>query len=126
MVRCMRVDNRLPPFLWGELIIVASYRCNRIRYSALDMETAYEKFYGKDADPFHLKIVGASALVHIKNTNKLGRTSWGGMVCGFGKTESNFYQIWDPKTRRVVESRNVVFIETSPNLLPATRRLPPQ
>ena len=48
------------------------------------------------------------------------------MVCGFSKTESNSSRIWNPKARRMVESRNVVFIETSPNLLPATRRLSPQ
>ena len=48
------------------------------------------------------------------------------MVCGFSKTESNSYCIWNPKTRRVVESRNVVFIDTPSNLLPAARQLSPQ
>ena len=48
------------------------------------------------------------------------------MVCGFSKTESNSYRIWNPKTRRVVKSRNAVFIETSPNLLPAVRQLSSQ
>ena len=47
-------------------------------------------------------------------------------MCGFSEIESNSYRIWNPKTRRVVESRNVVFIETPPNLFPATRRLLPQ
>ena len=48
------------------------------------------------------------------------------MVCGFSKTESNSYRTWNPKTCRVVERRNVVFIKTSPNLFPAARRLSPQ
>ena len=48
------------------------------------------------------------------------------MACGFSETESNFYRIWNPKTRRVVESRNIVYIETPPNFLPAARRLSPQ
>ena len=47
-------------------------------------------------------------------------------MCGFSKTKSNSYRIWNPKTRRVVESRNVVFIKIPPNLLPAARRLSPQ
>ena len=80
----------------------------------------------KDADLSHLKIIGARAFIRIKNSNKLGHTSWEGMVCGFSETESNSYRIWNPKTRRVVESRDVVFIETPPNLLPAARRLSPQ
>ena len=125
MVRCMRVDSGLPLFLWGELVIAASYICNQIPHSALSMETSYKKLYGKDADLSHLKIVGARAFVYIENPNKLGHTSWEGMVCGFSETESNSYPIWNPKTRRVVESRNVVFIGTPSNLLPATRRLSP-
>ena len=127
MVRCMRVDIGLPPFLWGGAMMAASYICNRILHSALSMETPYKNLCGKDADLSHLKIIDARAFVHIKNPNKLGHTSWEGMVCGFSETESNSYRIWNPKTRRVVENRkNVVFIETPPNLLPATRRLSPQ
>ena len=48
------------------------------------------------------------------------------MVCGFSETESNSYRNWNPKTRRVMESRIVVFIETPRNLLPAARRLSSQ
>ena len=126
MVRCMRVDSELPPFLWGKLMMAASYICNQIPHSALNMEKSYKKLYGKDADFSHLQIIGARAFVHIRNPNKLGHKLWEEMVCGFSKIESNSYRIWNPKTRRVVESRNVVFIETPPNRLPAARRLSPQ
>ena len=119
MVRCMRVDSGLPQFLWGELIMAASYIFNRIPHSALNMETPYKKLYGKDTYLSQLKIIGARAFVHIKNPNKLGHTSWEGMVYGFSETESNSYRIWNPKTRRVVESRNAVLIKTPQNLLPA-------
>ena len=102
------------------------HRYNRIPPSALKMETPYKKLYGKDVDLSHLKIIGARAIVHIKNPNKLGHTSCEGVVYGFSATESNSNRIWNTKTRRVVESRYVVFIETSTNLLPAARRLSPQ
>ena len=49
------------------------------------------------------------------------------MVCDYHEIESNSYRVWNPKTRLVVESRNVVIIETSLNLLPTARQLsPPQ
>ena len=32
MARCMRVDSRLPPFLWGELMMAAPYICNWISH----------------------------------------------------------------------------------------------
>ena len=123
MVRCMLVDSRFPPFLLGELVMRASYLCNRIPHSALKMKTPYKILYGKDADLPHLRIIGARAFVHIKDANKLGHTSGEGMMCGFSQNESNSFCIWNPKTRRVLESRNVVFIETQPHLLPPSRRL---
>ena len=46
-------------------------------------------------------------------------------MCGFIQNESNSFRIWNPKTPRVVESWNIIFIETPPYFLPATRRLSP-
>ena len=66
MVRCMHDDSGLPPFLWGKLTTAASYICNQIPHSALNMKTPYKKLYGKDTDLFHLKIIDARAFVHIK------------------------------------------------------------
>ena len=126
MVPFMRVDSGLPPFLWGRLMMAAPYICNRISYSAPNIETPYKKLYEKDADLSHLKIIGVRVFVHMKNPNKLGHTPWEEMMCGLSETESNSYRIWNPKTHRVVENKNVVFIETQQNVLPATRRLSPQ
>ena len=118
MVRCLLVDSGLPPNLWGELMLTTTYLCNRVPHSALKMETPYKVLYGKEADLSHRKIIGSRAFVHIKDSTKLGHTSWEGMVCGFSENESNSYRVWNPKTRRVVEDRNVVFIETPPHLIP--------
>ena len=74
MLRCMRVDSGLTPFLWGELMMAASYIFNRVLHSAL-METPCKELYGKDANRSNLKIIGVRAFVHIKNPNKLGHTS---------------------------------------------------
>ena len=118
MVRCLLVDSGLPPNLWGELMLTTTYLCNQVPHSALKMETPYKVLYGKEADLSHLKIIGSRAFVHIKDSTKLGHTSWKGMVCGFSENESNSCRVWNPKTRRVVEARNVVFIETPPHLIP--------
>ena len=74
MVRCMLVDSGLPHFLWRELMMTASYLCNRIPHSALKLETPYKMLYGKDADLSHFRIMEARAFVHTKDTNKLGHT----------------------------------------------------
>ena len=76
MVRCMDVDGGLPPFLWGELMMTASYLCDRIPHSAHKMETPHKMLYGKDADFSHLRIIGERALVRINDGTKFGHMSW--------------------------------------------------
>ena len=105
--------------------MTASYLCNCIPHLAPKMETPFKLLYGKDADLSHLRMIGARAFVHIKDANKLGHTSWEGMMCGFSQNESNSFRTFNPKTRRDVESRNAVFIETPPHLPPPSRRLSP-
>ena len=73
-------------FFGGGLTMAASYIFNQVLQWALNI-----------------------GLHTLKNPNKLGHTSREGMVYGFSENESKFYRIWNPKTSRVVESRNVVF-----------------
>ena len=88
MVRCLLVDGRLPPNLWGELMLTAAYLCNSMPHSGLDMETPFKQLYGKEANLSHLKIIGARAFVHIKGVKKLEPKSWEGMLCGFSEDEA--------------------------------------
>ena len=94
-------------------------------YFRRDMETSFKRLYGKEANLSHLKTIGARAFVHTKDTKKLEPKSWEGMLCGFSEDEALSYLVWNPKTRRVVESRNVTFIETLPNIIPQPTRLSP-
>ena len=77
--------------------MAALYICNRVPHSALNIETPHKKLNGKDVDLSHFKIIGARTFVQIKNSNKLGHTSWEGRVCSFSKTESNSYRIWNQR-----------------------------
>ena len=106
-------------------MLTAAYLCNRMPHSGPDMETPFKRLYGKEANLSHLKIIGARAFVHIKDAKKLEPKSWEGMLCGFSEAEALSYRIWNPKTCRVVESRNVAFIETPPHLIPQTTRFSP-
>ena len=88
------------------------------------METPFKRLNGKEANLSHLKIIGARAFVHIKDAKKLEPKFWEGMLCGFSENEALSYRVWNPKTHRVVESRNVTFIETPPHRIPQPTRLP--
>ena len=102
-------------YLWGELMLTAAYLLNRSPHPALGMETHYKKLNGKEADLSLLKIIGARAFVHIDK--KLGNKAWEGRLCGH-RQESKACRVYNPETRKVVESRNVVFIETPPHAVP--------
>ena len=91
--------------------------------SGLGTETPFKRLYGKEANLSHIKTIGARAFVHIKDAKKLEPKSWEGMLCDFNEDEALSYWVWNPKPRRVVESRNVTFIETPPHLIPQPTRL---
>ena len=87
-------------------------------HSGLDMKTPFKRLYGKEANLSHLKIIGARAFVHIKDAQKMEPKSWEGMLCGLSEKEALSYRVWNPKPRRVVESKNVTFIETPSHIIP--------
>ena len=50
--------------------------------------------------------------MHVEtHTTKLEDKAWEGRLCGYSMN-SKAYRIFNPETRRVTESRNVIFIET--------------
>ena len=87
-------------------MLTMTYLCNRMPHS------------GKEANLSHLKIIGARAFAHNKEAKKLEPKSWEGMLCGFSEDEALSHRVWNPKTRRVVKSRNVTFIKTPAHLIP--------
>ena len=112
MVRCLLSDSGLPPFLSGELFLTASYLSNRAPHAALGNKTSFQALYGKPAHLGHLRAIGARAFVHIETfTKKLDARAWEGRLVGYS-TDSTSFRVYHPETRKVRESRNVVFIET--------------
>ena len=93
-------------------------------YKALKMETPFKMLHGEEAVLSPLRVIGARAFVHIKDSRTLDVAVWEGKVCGYSD-ESKSYRVWNPKTHRVVESRDVTFIKTPPHLLPPPSKLSP-
>ncbi|CAB1113015.1 unnamed protein product [Ectocarpus sp. CCAP 1310/34] len=114
IVRCMLADSTLPSLLWGELMQTAVYLSNRTPHAALHNGTPYKALFGTDAHLGHLRVVGARAFVHEEtHTKKLDSRAWEGRLVGYS-LDSKSYRIYNAQTRRVRESRNVIFIETTP------------
>ncbi|CAM9928607.1 unnamed protein product, partial [Sphacelaria rigidula] len=111
MIRCMLADSGLTTFLQRKLMSTAAYLANRSPHSALDMQSPHEMLKRTEPDPQHLRVVGARTFVHIvRHTPKLALTAVEGRLAGYSN-DSKSYRVYNPATRRIMEIRNVVFIE---------------
>ena len=118
MVRCMLADSGLPMFLCGEFMFTAAYVGNRAPYFALNMQSPYKMMKGTESDLRILRVIGASAFVHIeRRTKKLALKAVEGRLVGYS-SNSKSYRVYNPAIRCIIESRNVIFIETPSRLLP--------
>ena len=104
--------RQLPRKILGELFSVAAYISNRSQRAALHNVTMYLNMHDTEADMTGLRVLGASAFVHLKtHTLQMGNKARKWNLCLFS-TNSTCYRKHNAVTRTVVESRNVTFIET--------------
>ena len=104
--------------------MAAAYLKSRTPHKALRMETPFKMLHGEEADLSHLCVIGARTFVYIRDSKKLDAAVWEGKVCGYSE-ERKYFGVWNPKTHRVMESRNASFIKTPPHLLPSYFKLSP-
>ena len=110
IVRCMLADSTLPSLLWGELMQTAVYLSNRTPHATLQNGTPYKALFGTDVHLGHLRVVGARAFVHEEtHTKKLDSRTWEGRLVGYS-LDGKSYRIYNAQTRRVRESRNVIYL----------------
>jgi hypothetical protein len=110
--RCMLSGVELGKELWAEAVGTACYLVNRSPSSVLDDKTPQELWTIKKPSLTHLKVFGFDAYVHVpkKNMSKLDKKAKKCIFIGY-KDGLKGYKIWNPKTKKLVYSRDVVFIE---------------
>ena len=91
--------------------MAAAYLKKRTQHKALKMETPFKMLRREEVELSHLRVIGARTFVHIKDSRKLDAAACEGKVCSYNE-ERKSYRVYNPKTRRVVESKNVTVIET--------------
>ena len=95
----------------------AVYWSSRAPHASMADEMPYKALHGKEANLGHLRAIGARPFVHVETrTKKLEHRSWEGRLVCYSM-ESKSFPINNASTRRVRESRNVIFIAT-PSVLP--------
>lgn len=109
--RTMLIDSKLPKFLWSEAINEANYNLNRV-ISKDSQNSAFEKFYSKSQAFRDFHEFGSEVYVMIPEINrkKLDVKARKCIYLGHD-TQAKGYRIYDPDSRNVKISRNVVFLK---------------
>jgi hypothetical protein len=110
--RCMLSGAGIGQEFWAEEVGTACYLVNRSPSSALGDKTPQEVWTGKEPSLTHLKVFGCDAYVHVpkENRSKLDKKAEKCIFIGY-KYGLKGYKLWNPETKKVVYSRDVVFRE---------------
>lgn len=112
--RCMLINSNLQKQYWAEAVATAAYITNRCPTRALSYATPEELWSGKKPNLSHIKIFGCEAMVHTpkQKHQKLDPKASKMIFIGYCDTTKG-YRLIDPKTKKIVISRDVVFLENS-------------
>ena len=102
----------LPDSFWAEAVLTAVILRNRSPTVAVKGSTPYESFIGKKPDVSNLKVFGCDAFMHVpqETRKKWDAKSVKCIFIGYSQIRKG-YRLWNPQTKRVHETRDVVFVE---------------
>jgi len=97
---------------WGEAVVTAIHLLNRSLTKSLQGKTPYEAWYGRAPAVAHLRVFGCLCFAKEPNqVRKLDDHSRPGVFIGY-TDGAKAYRVYDPVSRRVLMSRDVIFDET--------------
>ena len=88
------------------------YVINRSPSPTLDWDIPQRVWTDKEASYRHLRVYGCLAYVHIRKDQrgKLDPTTWPCILLGYGDDEFG-YRLWNLADKKVIRSRDIVFME---------------
>ncbi|CAL2227229.1 unnamed protein product [Prunus armeniaca] len=113
MAKAMLHEKNMPYSLWAEAVHTAVYLLNRSPTKALENITPFEAYNGRKPGIGHLKVFGSLCYVHVptETRQKLDAKSVKGVFVGYAICEKG-YRVFDPFTKKLILSRDVVFDES--------------
>jgi hypothetical protein len=110
--RSILKEKGLPGWFWGEAVLTAVYLLNRVPYKANVGRTPFELWYGKKPAVHHLNIFGCIVFVQNTKVNMKKLEDRGRRMIFVGyECRSKAYRAYDPVTKRVTITRDVIFDE---------------
>ncbi|KAL3498699.1 hypothetical protein ACH5RR_041431 [Cinchona calisaya] len=111
-IRALLISASCSEQLWGEAALTAVYTINRVSSSVINNQTPYERLFQSTPDYTQLKIFGCACFVLLQPHEHHKLESRARLCCflGYGN-EHKGYRCWDPLSKRLRISRQVVFWE---------------
>lgn len=112
MARCVLKTMRVPLEFWGEAVCTVVYTLNRSPTKSLNKKTLFEAWHGKKPRVSHLRTFGCVARVKMVGLGlkKLSDRSNKMVFIGY-ESGTKGYRFFDPSTKKLVISRDVIFYE---------------
>ncbi|KAJ0785458.1 putative RNA-directed DNA polymerase [Helianthus annuus] len=111
--RSMMNVKQLPNNYWAEAIACATYILNRTVTKTRPNVTPYEAWNGRKPNVEHLKVFGSLAYAHVPKQfrGKLDEKTEKTIFVGYSE-QSKGYKLYNPLTKKMIISRDVVFDES--------------
>ena len=108
----MLSHSKLPKSFWGEAMRTSIDLINLSPSVPLKGDVPEIVWTGKDVSYDHFRLFGCKTFVHIPKDERL-KLDVKAKPCnflGYGHEEFG-YRLWDPLSRKIIRSRDVVFLE---------------
>lgn len=113
MARAMLNYAKLGEHFWAEAVKTAAYIRNRTVTKVLVDKTPYELWAGMRPSVEHFKVFGSTAVaLDKKQTKKVRSKGKEYIMIGYSET-SKGYRLYDLVSRKVIVSRDVIFLENT-------------
>ena len=102
----------------GRIDFTAAFLGNKASHSAIGMQSPYKMLHGTEPDLRLFRVIGARTFVHIETYSKnFELKAVEGRLVGCSNNGKS-YRVYNPATRRIMKSRNVIFFEIPSRLFP--------
>lgn len=112
MARSFLKEMNLPAEMWGEAVRHSVYVLNRLPTRALSGQTPYEAWTERKPNIGHIRVFGCGAHMKIPSVHTKKLDDRSKKVVNLGKEPgTKAYRLYDPVSKRIHVSRDVVFEE---------------